>query len=508
MIDYKSMANHPNIAFASIRKVRERRELLRGSEAFPFSEDLRGVMVSPVLTCRPEDPPLRAISKMAEAGVSCIVAVDATGRPIGILTERDVLKHIALEDCSLSSTTVYDCMTSGPVTLSPADSIYRALSVLSMKGIKHLPLVEDGKLSGIVTMRQLLKLRYPEPMMFIERVAEAKDQAALREAREDLPRLAAQKLSTGTSAYDITTMLSLINQDIHRKAFELILTKLGKPPAPCCLFLTGSHGRLENLLSTDQDHGLIIADSPDGDTQYSEYYMELTRTFSEWLDHIGYPICPGYIMSINPTWRKSLSEWKQQVRYWLDAQVLNLARFLTVLFDSTPIYGDTDLFEKMMDFAFEELGKHHDALRVLNKEAGMHRAPIGLFGRFIVERTEEHRGELDVKKSGLQMLVEAVRILSLLHRIRETSTLRRITALVDGGFIHPDEGEYFETSLKELIHFALSSQVEKHMRGLPIDTYIRPGDLSPMEREILRHSFRSVSLLQDMTASEFGELII
>jgi len=502
------MARHPIIALSRLRNIQGQGEFLKVSEAFPYNEDLRSVMVSPVLTCRPEDTPMSVIKKMANAGVSCIVVVDDEDRPAGIMTERDVLKHLAQEDCDMGSTRVSDCMSPRLVTLSPGDSIYRALSTLNLRGIKHLPLVEGGKVAGIVTMRQLLKLRYPEPIMFIERIAEAGDAAALRAIKEDLPQLAAMKFGTGRGAYDVVTMLSLINQDIHRRAFELILLRLGDPPAPCCLFLTGSHGRLENLLSTDQDHGLIIADSPDGQTQYSEYYMELTGAFSGMLDDIGYPTCPGYIMSMNPTWRKSLSEWKQQIRYWLDAQVLNLARFLTVLFDSTPIYGDTPLFHEMMDFAFEELGKHHEALRVLHEEESRHRAPIGIFGQFIVEKSDGHRGELDVKKSGLQMLVEAVRILSLLHRIRETSTLKRITALVEGGFVHPDEGEYFEASFRELMRFALSSQVEKHIMGQKIDTYINPRGLSPREKEILRHSFRSVSLLQDLTAGKFGELVI
>lgn len=502
------MKSETSRALLTLRKSREQRDLLKGAGAFPYSEELRSVMVSPVLTCSPSEPVMEAVGKMASEGVSCIVAMGGDGLPTGILTERDVLKRIAADRCLMPGHPVSEFMTKRPVTLSPGSSIYRALSILSLKGIKHLPLVERGRLAGIVTMRQLLKLRYPEPLMFIERIAEARSATALKEIREGLPKLAAMKLNSGISAYEIATMLSLINQDIHRRAFELILKKLGPPPAPCCLFLTGSHGRRENLLSTDQDHGMIIADSEDDNIQYSEYYMELTEKFSMCLGDIGYPTCPGYIMSMNPTWRKSLSEWKQQIRYWLDAQVLNLARFLTVLFDSTPIYGETALFDEMIDFAFVELGKHHEALRVLHEEEGSHRAPLGVFGRFIVDKTDGHRGELDVKKSGLQMLVEAVRVLSLLHRIKETSTLNRITALVEGGFIHPDEGEYFEASLRELLHFALASQVEKHLKGMAIDTYINPRELSPRDRETLKHSFKSVSLLQDLTAAEFGELVI
>ena len=497
---------------STLRRLRKSEAHLRSVEAFPYSEDLRDVMVSPVLTCQPSELAVEAVRKMLDNGVSCIVVVDERGAPAGIITERDVMKRIVASDCDWDNAPVSDFMTPEPVTLEPGDSVYRALSVLSLKDIKHLPLVEDGKVGGIVTFRQILKLRYPEPMAYITRIAESRNSGDLKKIREDLPGLVALKLGIGISAYDVVRMLSLINQDIHRRAFELVLQELGEPPAPCCLFLTGSHGRLENLLSTDQDHGMIIADSPanspNNQVQYSEYYMRLTATYSEWLLSIGYPTCPGYVMSMNPTWRKSLSEWKQQIKYWLDAQVPNLARFITVLFDSTPIYGETALFDEMMEFAFKDIGKHHDALRLLHEEESTHKAPLGIFGRFIVEKSDEHWDELDVKKSGLQMLVEGVRILALLHRVNETSTLKRIAALVEGGFVHPDEGEYFEASFRELLYFALKGQVEKHQKGHRIDTYIKPRRLSPREKEILRHSLRSITHLQGLIAGEFGEMVI
>ena len=64
-------------------------------------------------------------------------------------------------------------MTADPVTLSPGDTIYRALSILSAKKIKHLPLEEDGRITGMVTLRRLLKLRYPEPMSLMESIRTA-----------------------------------------------------------------------------------------------------------------------------------------------------------------------------------------------------------------------------------------------------------------------------------------------------------------------------------------------
>jgi CBS domain-containing protein len=115
---------------------------------------------------------------------------------------------------------------------------------------------------------------------------------------------------------------------------------------------------------------------------------------------------------------------------------------------------------------------------------------------------------LDVKKSGLIFVVETIRILALQHNIRETGTLKRIAKLVEGGFIHSNDGEYFESAYQVLLHYALKSQVFKASRGEKLDTYINPKILSPRDKETLRHALKAVSTLQDFVASEFGQLVI
>ena len=213
-------------------------------------------------------------------------------------------------------------------------------------------------------------------------------------------------------------------------------------------------------------------------------------------------------MSSNPLWRKSLSEWKQQINYWFEAQVRELGRYVTVLFDAASIAGDVDLFQELKDYAFTVLGKHHEVFRILHEEEGGHRVPLGFLGGFVTDKDGLHKGQLDVKKSGLIFVVETIRILALQHNIRETGTLKRITRLVDGGFIHSNDGEYFESAYQVLLHYALKSQVSKALSGEKLDTYIDPKRLSPRDKETLRHAFKAVSTLQDLVASEFGQLII
>jgi CBS domain-containing protein len=500
------MKKRPLLDPSALRKLRDEQSALKGVEAFPYGEELSSVMVAPAFTCEPGRSVKDVVHEMSERGVSSVVVVDDSGEPLGILTERDVLKRIvAADNPDATASAVSEVMTPEPVTLSVDDSIYSALSVLTRMGVKHLPIVDEGKAVGMVTMRQLLRLRHPEPTTLIGSIHEAENPADLKAVLTRMPGLAAAKLGMGIAASEVSAMLSLINRDIHERVFELAIEKVGEPPVEVCLFLTGSHGRMENLLVTDQDHGMIIAGD---ENKHETYFMDLARTFSETLVDIGYAWCPGYIMSANPTWRKSLGEWKVQLDYWFERQVSGLARYVTVFFDAEPIWGDTKLFDDLSTYAHRLLGTHHEVLRVLHEEEGRHKVPTGFMGRFITEKGGEHKGELNVKRSGLIFVVEAVRILALMRSIRETSTLKRIAALVEGGFIHDDDGEYFEAAFKSLIHFALASEVEKSLAGKKPDTFINPGDLSTREKELLRHAYKAVSTLQGLVASEFGELVI
>jgi len=492
----------------SLRTLQERKQNLQKVESFPYSEYLSSVMDSHVYTCKDSTMVSEVLRVMADRGISSSIIVDDDNKVKGIITERDVMQRVVtVEGHNWSKTPVNKVMTPDPVVLAPGNSIYRALSLLSSKKIKHLPLVEDDKVVGIVTMRQLIKLRYPEPMTLIEQIWAAANAADLLEVRNKLPKLAQAKLIGGRRGYDIVVMISLINRDIHRRVMELVEMEMGGAPIKFCVYVTGSHGRLENLLTPDQDHGMIIAD---GDEQqyYAEYFKEFSHKVSQMLERTDFQLCPGNVMCSNPLWRKSLTEWKQQIEYWFESQVEDLGRFCTILFDASCIYGEVELFSQLREYAFELLSNHLEVLRIMHEEEGSHKAPIGWLGRFITEKNGEHRGELNLKRSGLIFVVEGIRILSLLHGINQTSTIKRIDRLIKEGHIHQDDGEYFESAYHFLLHLALKVQVEKMLNGQAIDTFIDPSNLSRRDKETLRHAFKAVTTLQDMVAAEFGELVI
>jgi CBS domain-containing protein len=97
----------------------------------------------------------QAAQMMIERSVgSALITRDGTLE--GIITERDILRSVA-GGLVPWTTKVSQCMTPNPRTLGPSDSIEEAVRVMSGGGFRHLPIVEDEALVGIITLRDLLR---------------------------------------------------------------------------------------------------------------------------------------------------------------------------------------------------------------------------------------------------------------------------------------------------------------------------------------------------------------
>jgi CBS domain-containing protein len=111
------------------------------------------LMTRDILTADPADSIGEAAQKMTERGVGSIVVSDY-GRMIGILTERDVLKAVAGRVHS-SEARVREWMTSDPVTVAPSTPVEEAGRIMLEAGFRHLPVVEEDRPVGIVSIRDL-----------------------------------------------------------------------------------------------------------------------------------------------------------------------------------------------------------------------------------------------------------------------------------------------------------------------------------------------------------------
>jgi len=112
-------------------------------------------MTGAVVSVAPEDTLGEAAERMAEDGVGSAVVLDS-GRLIGILTERDLLRAVAGR-VHTSEARVREWMTVDPMTATEATSADEAMRTMLEQGFRHLPVIEEGRTIGVVSLRALMR---------------------------------------------------------------------------------------------------------------------------------------------------------------------------------------------------------------------------------------------------------------------------------------------------------------------------------------------------------------
>ncbi len=113
-------------------------------------------------TIKHEQTVHEAVQIMGERRIGAIVVVDGTGDIAGIVSERDVVANLANGYADLLGAPVSRIMTRDVFTCSPSDSTEQLMSKMTHSRIRHLPVKEDGKLAGIVSIGDVVKWRIAE----------------------------------------------------------------------------------------------------------------------------------------------------------------------------------------------------------------------------------------------------------------------------------------------------------------------------------------------------------
>jgi CBS domain-containing protein len=109
-----------------------------------------------VYTIRPEQAIREAIDMLARHNVGALVVVDEAMKPVGIISERDIVRRLAKSE-DIFGDTVSTIMTKDVITGVPQDDLKSVAFTMTEKRIRHLPLVDRGRLIGIVSIGDVLK---------------------------------------------------------------------------------------------------------------------------------------------------------------------------------------------------------------------------------------------------------------------------------------------------------------------------------------------------------------
>ncbi len=117
---------------------------------------VKEIMTTDVKTIRPEDNIKRLAEMMVKNKIGSLVVVEGSGEVVGIATERDIIEDIILLGKSPEEVKVRDVMTTDIITVNPGDTLEDAAEIMVNHKIKKLPVIEKGRLVGIVTATDLI----------------------------------------------------------------------------------------------------------------------------------------------------------------------------------------------------------------------------------------------------------------------------------------------------------------------------------------------------------------
>jgi CBS domain-containing protein len=122
-----------------------------------------------VVTVSPENSVAEAARELATNRIGAIIAVEAGGGIAGILSERDIVRGIALQGEGCLKSKVRDLMTAAVLTCHEDDTLESLMLTMTSKRIRHLPVVDsEDRLTGIVTIGDVVKSRLDEADMEVD----------------------------------------------------------------------------------------------------------------------------------------------------------------------------------------------------------------------------------------------------------------------------------------------------------------------------------------------------
>ena len=494
---------------------------LKRIDPYPYQNRISDLMLGkPVLL--PEEATLGAAAAAMHVGsADCVFVGSALDAVIGIVSERDIVDQVRqpVSDATRVRRLPLSAIMSSPViTVGADDFMHVALGRMSRHDIRHLGVVDSGGvLVGWVSSRELVRQRVTSALVIGDRIASAQSSDDLEAGLKMLPTLAASLTREAVPGHDIAAVISSQYSAALREAARLAEAVMaasgaGPPPADYALLMLGSAARGESLLSADQDHAILFADSdeaaaadkdgPPGataDEANRKWFQALGGHISDILDAAGIPYCKGGVMSGREAWCRSLSGWRQTISRWVRRASPEDLLNVDIFFDFRLVHGSTELAAQLQAAVSGRATRRGAFLKQLARNVGGHSG-----GRTFLGRLRTENGRFNMKANITLPLVETLRVLAISRGIAERGSAARAVALAARDDIPPEVGRLGE-DVAMVTRLVLRQQIADIAAGQPPSSLVDLRALTSAETAVLKAISGRVARLDTLlTDTLFG----
>lgn len=471
----------------------------------PLSSLLRRAPVS----VPPETSVRDVLLLMQRERIGSVVVVGVEElKPVGIFTERDVLGRVALPKIDQSAP-ISAVMTANPVMLASSATVFEAARIMAERRFRHIIVVEEGRLVGVVSERDLFALQRLSLGSVAKAIERAANVAELRQASEDVRRMALSLIGQGVAAEQLTQFVTTMNDSLVARALALAPSAAHVMDVDWCWIGLGSEGRHEQTLATDQDNALIFVPRSTSDLEATrQALLGFAREVNAILDQVGFPLCKGEIMAGNPKWCLTATEWRDVFTDWLRSAGPQALLNAAIFFDFRPLHGNVELANALRQWLAPAVAGHPLFLRHLAENALQVRPPLGVLRDFVED--DEYPGTLNLKKYAARPFIDAARVFALAQGSHKTNTAERLRAALSAMQVADDEinayvdAFHFVQLLRlRTIHVGQSQDaLEPAEQPIPANHLVL-ATLNDLDRRILKEALRQARKLQSRLEMDY-----
>jgi CBS domain-containing protein len=462
---------------------------------------LAAVMRREPVFCGPDTPVKSALEVMRNRGIGSMIVTDPDATPIGIFTLRDLLDRVMPEVDQLHRP-ISTVMSTEIVVLPAHATVHDAALAMLRNGIRHVLVVDSGKLAGLVSEKDLFSLQRVSMHQLAGAIREARDIGHLVEFSSEVREHIGKLLTQGVAAEPLTQFIAALNDLLTQRIIDIEFSGIQSGGLRFCWMALGSEGRHEQTLHTDQDNGIIF-ESTDSIESARNRLLSSAQKVNQVLARCGFPLCPGNIMAGNPRWCLSLGEWQHRFAAWIDSGDPDALLHGAIFFDFRALHGHLALSDALHQWLIIHARQTPRFLHQMAANALRNRPPLNFLHNFVTSGDAEHPHTIDLKLNGATLFADAARIYALQGGIVATNTCQRLRQF---GNLHGVPRLEIEAWAEAFLYIQILRLRRQHADSLasrPLTNRINPDHLNELQRRTLKEALRQAKILQARLALDY-----
>lgn len=444
-----------------------------------------------------------AAQLMTDKDANSVVVVK-NGFPVGMVTDADFRAKVATGRFEIFAA-IDKVMSSPVITVIENISMEEAQLVMLKNDVSHLCVTNDGSdksaIKGVISEHDLVVAQANNPGVLLKQIKKSQSSKDLELVRKKLSEIIQNSVFKNIPLPNIFSVSGEIILAILKRAVELSIMELGSPPTRFAYFATGSQGRKEQLLFTDQNSFLVFDDvSEDKLRDVKDYFVKLSNKTTLIMEKVGYEIPKNGTVSSSLSNCKSLTEWKKQYFNWINTPGENTEEINSIFFDFEIVFGDQKIEDSLTETIFDKINTKTLFFDFLGNDALKRSVPLNFFKKFNLEETGNNKGLFDIKNRALSPLIASARLLTLnmsIKGINNTYFRFKQLAIIDSknSEIYLNCAEAF----LELYKFKVKEGLKNDNSG----QFINIEELNKIDKDKLKNALTPMRELEDLIKDKF-----